>query len=76
MREDLRENVEVIQNLTYEGTCNSALIFEKSAKRTYSTTYVPNRNIRDPSTKPSIQTASFNKVTYKTLPTMNKEKRD
>ena len=33
LREDLREKVEVIQNLTYEGACNSALIFEKSAKR-------------------------------------------
>lgn len=32
LREDLREKVEVIQNLTYEGACNSALIFEKSAK--------------------------------------------
>ena len=29
LREDLREKVEVIQNLTYEGACKSALIFEK-----------------------------------------------
>ncbi|XP_057545740.1 uncharacterized protein LOC130824737 [Amaranthus tricolor] len=33
LREDLRERIEVMQNLTYEGACNSALTFEKSAKR-------------------------------------------
>ena len=33
LREDLREKIEVIQNLTYEGACNSALILEKSARR-------------------------------------------
>ena len=33
LREDLREKVKVIQNLTYEGACNSALILEKSTRR-------------------------------------------
>ncbi|XP_057545741.1 uncharacterized protein LOC130824739 [Amaranthus tricolor] len=33
LREDLREKIEVMQNLTYEGACTSALILEKSARR-------------------------------------------
>ncbi|XP_057530723.1 uncharacterized protein LOC130809106 [Amaranthus tricolor] len=33
LREDLREKIKVMQNLTYEGVCNSALILEKSARR-------------------------------------------
>ena len=74
LKEDLREKVKVIQNLTYEGTCNSALIFEKSAKRrSNQPTYMFNRN-KDLSHKPPIQTTSINKVTYNTLPTTSKEK--
>ena len=58
LREDLREKVEVIQNLTYEGACNSALIFEKSAR----TTYTPSRS-RETSCKTPVQNTSVNRVT-------------
>ena len=33
LREDLREKIEVMQNLTYEGACNSAMMFERAARR-------------------------------------------
>ena len=33
LREDLKDKIEVMQNLTYEGACISALTSEKSAKR-------------------------------------------
>ena len=32
LREELREKLEPIQNLTYDGACNSALVFEKYEK--------------------------------------------
>lgn len=32
LREDIRIKLEVVQNLTYEGACNSDLVYERHAK--------------------------------------------
>ena len=63
LREDLKEKVEVIQNLTYEGACNIALIFEKSARRrTTQPAYTPSRS-RETSYKPPAQNPSASRMT-------------
>ena len=64
LREDMREKIEVMQNLTYEGACNSALILEKSARRRAAQpAHTLNRGKEFSSFKPPAQKPSINNRT-------------
>ena len=41
LREELREKMEILQNLTFEVACSSALIFEKYARKKSPTIFKP-----------------------------------